>query len=156
MILVTVGTQFFDELIEEVDRLAGEGVFQEPVLAQIGLSRHLPKHVDHVAFDRNLLETAAQASLVITHAGTGSLIEFLMLGKPFIAVVNDTKAGNHQLEFLEQLSTEYDFCWIDSPRKLAAALPEARPARPRHRRNTGGLAEDLRAWLHERCVGSAS
>ncbi len=156
MILVTVGTQYFDELIEEVDRLAAKGVFSEPVLAQIGLSRHRPKHVDYLTFDRNLLGTAAQASLIITHAGTGSLIEFLMLGKPFIAVVNETKADNHQLEFLEQLSAEYDFCWIDSPRKLAAALPEARPARPRRRRDTAGLAADLRAWLQERCAGSAS
>jgi len=156
MILVTVGTQFFDELIEEVDRLAGEGAFAEPVVAQIGLSRHRPKHMDYLAFDRNLLETAARASLIITHAGTGSLIEFVMLGRPFIAVVNDTKADNHQLEFLERLSAEYDFCWIDSPRRLAAALPEARPARPRRRSNAPDLAADLRAWLHARCGGSAS
>lgn len=147
MILVTVGTQFFDGLIDEVDRLAGQGVFDQPVLAQIGLARRTPKHIEHVAFQKNLVETAAKADLIITHAGTGSLCEMLTLGKPFIAVVNDTKAGNHQLEFLEHLSRRYDFCWIDSPEKLRAALPHARPATPLEPGGADRLADDIRCFL---------
>ena len=150
MILVTVGTQFFDELIDEVDRLAGLGVFDRPVLAQIGLSKRLPKNVDYVAFDRDLLGKAAGADLIITHAGTGSLCEFIALGRPFIAVVNDTKAGNHQLEFLRHLSTIYDFCWVDSPRKLQAALPLARPARRLAGSDAARLAEDILSFIARR------
>lgn len=150
MILVTVGTQFFDELIDEVDQLAARGVFSETVLAQIGLSLRQPRYLSHVAFDRNLLGTAAQASLIITHAGTGSLLEFITLGRPFIAVVNDTKADNHQLEFLRQLTEVYDFCWIDSPRKLQAALPYARPATRLEDTVSSHLADDIQAFLHSR------
>lgn len=147
MILVTVGTQFFDELVDEVDRLAGQGVFEQPVLAQIGLSRRPPKHVAYIAFDRELLAKAAAADLIITHAGTGSLCEVIALGRPFIAVVNDTKAGNHQLEFLQHLSTIYDFCWVDTPKKLQAVLPHARPARRLAGSDAAGLAEDIHSFI---------
>ncbi len=145
MILVTVGTQFFDELIDEVDRLASRGAFDRPVLAQIGLSRHIPRHVAHVRFDRQLLEKAASAELIISHAGTGSLCEFIPLGRPTIAVVNDTKAENHQLEFVRALSEVCDFCWIDSPSKLAEALPLARPPRLHNPLGAANLASQIAA-----------
>ncbi len=147
MILLTVGTQFFDDLIGEADRLAGEGIFTEPVLAQIGLSKTKPRHMRHVAFDPHLLDKAAKASLIITHAGTGSLCECISIGCPFIAVVNDTKAGNHQLEFLQHLSSLYDFCWIDSPRKLREALPHARPATSLGSPGVSRLAENIAEYL---------
>lgn len=147
MILVTVGTQYFDELIVEVDRLAGLGVFEQPVFAQIGLTDVVPKHIDYLAFDRNLYGRAAKADLIITHAGTGSLGECCALGKPFVAVVNRGKAGNHQLEFLESLSRLYDFCWIDRPGKLRAALPHARAAKPLGGDVLTPLAEDIRRFV---------
>ena len=56
MIFVTVGTQFFDELIDEVDRLAGEGAFDRPVFAQIGLHPAMPRHIEHVPFVENIRE----------------------------------------------------------------------------------------------------
>ncbi len=147
MIFVTVGTQFFDELIDEVDRLAGEGVFDAPVLAQIGLAKRMPRHIDTVPFLKNMLEVAGMADLVITHAGTGSLMEFTSLGRPFIAVVNDTKAGNHQLEFLEHLGDLYDFCWIPTPKALRDALPHARPATPLVQPGIDRLAADIKRFI---------
>jgi beta-1,4-N-acetylglucosaminyltransferase len=150
VIFVTVGTQYFDELINEVDRLAAIGALGQPVLAQIGLAKRKPKNIDYVVFDRNMLETARTADMIITHAGTGSLCEFIALGKPFIAVVNDTKAGNHQLEFLEHLSSLYDFCWICSPCHLEQALPHARPATPLSKTAQSMLAEDIQAFLKAR------
>jgi len=150
VILVTVGTQFFDKLIEEVDRLAGLGALGDSVFAQIGLARRLPRHIDYVAFDPALLDKARSARLIITHAGTGSLCEFIDLGRPFIAVVNQTKTDNHQLEFLRRLSQLYDFCWIDSPGKLAGALPQARPATPLTPARPQHLADDIRDFLRPR------
>ncbi len=147
MILVTVGTQFFDELIEEVDRLVSTGAIKDRVWAQIGLAKTTPRHIEHVPFDRQILDRAREADLIITHAGTGSLCEFITLGRPMIAVVNSYKAGNHQLEFLEQLSQVYDFCWIGSPRELAEALPHARPPRPLSESTLAALANDIRREL---------
>ena len=143
MIVVTVGTQFFDELVEEVDRLVARGVITDPVWAQVGLTQRPPRHIEHVAFDRNLTTRAQQASLLITHAGTGSLCEFIRLGRPMIAVVNATKADNHQLEFMKELSRVYDFCWIESPKDLEQALPHARPAKPLGPSTVRQLARDF-------------
>lgn len=147
MILVTVGTQFFDELVAEVDRLAAAGAFAAPVFAQIGLNRTLPRHIEYVAFDRNLLERMRTADLVISHAGTGTIIELIELGVPFIAVVNGGKAGDHQREFLRALSETHDVCWVNSPGDLAAALPRARPARARMPDGCLRLADDISNYL---------
>ncbi len=147
MILVTVGTQFFDELIDEVDRLAGEGAIRDRVWAQVGLAKRVPKHIEHVAFDRELSAKAKTADLIITHAGTGSVCEFVTLGRPMIAVVNPTKAGNHQLEFLEELSKVYDLCWIASPQGLDAALRNARIPRPLVGSTADRLATDIATHL---------
>jgi UDP-N-acetylglucosamine transferase subunit ALG13 len=151
MILVTVGTQFFDELIEEVDRLVETGVIRDEVIAQIGLARYRPRHLKSFAFDRNLLDLARRADLIISHAGTGLVMELIALGNPFIAVANQTKAENHQLEFLRHLSTTYDFCWIGSPGELAHAMPQARPAIQIAPSGVETLAEDLRRFLHSVC-----
>ncbi len=151
MIVVTVGTQHFDELILEVDRLAGSGVIDERVVAQVGTSTVTPQHIEHFAFDPSpsdhIRHMARDARLIISHAGTGSLCELIDLGKPFIAVVNDTKAENHQLEFCEALSERYDFCWVSSPKELGKALPQARPATPKGRDTLDRLVDDLCAYL---------
>ncbi len=148
MILVTVGTAFFDELIEEVDRLAGKGVFECPVFAQIGGYKKKIEHIDScVAYDRDLLAHCREADLIITHAGTGSLCECIVLGKPFIAVVDVNKVGNHQLEFVKQLSSCYDFCWIESPSDLEQALSLGRPATPLEDPSLTNLARDITANL---------
>lgn len=127
MILVTVGTQYFDELIEQVDRLAEQGRFADDVLAQIGLSGE-PAHVRWIRFTDRMPELIDQADLVITHAGTGSVMQCLSQGKRFIAVVNSSKKHDHQREFVEELSRRYDFCWIGSPDELPEVLNRARVA----------------------------
>lgn len=147
MILVTVGTQFFDELIDVVDDLAGRGVLPQPVFAQIGLSKRIPRHARYVAFERDLLTKAAKADLIITHAGTGSLLEFIRLGRPMIAVVNPTKLDNHQLEFLQAMEAVCDFCWVETPAKLEAALPHARIPQMRGPDLCEALTSDLSRLL---------
>jgi UDP-N-acetylglucosamine transferase subunit ALG13 len=151
VILVTVGTQFFDELIEEVDQLVETGLIRDEVRAQIGLAQYHPRHLSTFAFDRNILDIARRADLIISHAGTGLVMELISLGRPFIAVANQTKAENHQVEFLHHLSTTYDFCWIASPGELAGALPRARPATRIGTSGVESLAEDLRSFLHSVC-----
>lgn len=147
MILVTVGTQYFDELIDAVDDLAGRGVLEQPVFGQVGLAKRTPRHIDYVAFDRDLLSKAAKADLIITHAGTGSLLEFISLGRPMIAVVNQGKAGNHQLEFVKALEGVCDFCWVDDPTKIENALQDARPPRMKRPDLLGELVADLDSLL---------
>ena len=147
MILVTVGTQYFDELIDAVDDLAGRGVLVQPVFGQIGLAKRTPRHMKYVAFDKDILSKAADADLIITHAGTGSLLEFISLGRPMIAVVNQGKAGNHQLEFVKALEGVCDFCWVDDPAKIESALADARLPKMTRPDLLGELASDLDSLL---------
>jgi UDP-N-acetylglucosamine transferase subunit ALG13 len=157
VILVTVGTQFFDALINEVDRLAAARAFDRfsgaapaRVFAQIGLQQKLPQHIEHVAFDRDLVNKARHADLIITHAGTGSLLEFLPMRRPLIAVANPTKADNHQLEFLHALDDVYDFCWIAGPEQLESALPRAVVPLKRHHPGDSynpGIGADIAAFI---------
>lgn len=147
VILVTVGTQFFDELIAEVDGLVARGVICDDVFAQIGLCESPPRHIDWVQFDRDLTRKMQRADLIITHAGTGCVIEAIECGRPFIAVVNGGKAGDHQREFLKTLETTHDFCWIDSPAGLESAIPRARPATALKSNSVETLCDDLHREL---------
>ncbi|HXK86333.1 MAG: hypothetical protein GXW89_14120 [Phycisphaerae bacterium] len=147
MTLITVGTQFFDSLLQEADRLAGLGRLPGPVRAQIGTSRFEPRHMSWFRFCRGLREQFQQADLVIAHGGTGTVCELIEAQVPFIAVVNHAKAGDHQLEFLEDLSALYDLCWIRSPAELADAIPAARPARRRGQPGVESLAGAVRDSL---------
>jgi len=45
MIYVTVGSTYFDELIEIIDLYVGQNKIRERVLAQIGSSKYEPKNI---------------------------------------------------------------------------------------------------------------
>jgi beta-1,4-N-acetylglucosaminyltransferase len=104
MIFVTVGTTYFDELIREVDRLAGEGIVHGPVIAQIGRSRYIPRHIQWVRYVEDMDQHYHKADLVISHGGVGTLFELLLLQKSFIAVANRSLPGDHQAQLLRVLA----------------------------------------------------
>jgi UDP-N-acetylglucosamine transferase subunit ALG13 len=95
MIFVTVGTQVqFDRLIRTVDERAGARE-RSDIFAQIGPSNHQLKHerlIEPTRF-RNCVEAA---SLVITHAGMGSIITALELGKRIIVMPRRASLGEHR------------------------------------------------------------
>lgn len=98
MIFVTVGTQVqFDRLIRAVDEWAGAHA-RSDIFAQIGPSNHQFEHIhtqrfiDPTGF-RNRVEAA---SLVIAHAGMGSIITALELGKRIIVMPRRASLGEHR------------------------------------------------------------
>lgn len=98
MIFVTVGTQVqFDRLIRVVDEWAGARA-RSDVFAQIGPSNHQSRHIrterfiDPTEF-RNSVEAA---SLVVAHAGMGSIITALELGKRIIVMPRRASLGEHR------------------------------------------------------------
>jgi UDP-N-acetylglucosamine transferase subunit ALG13 len=101
-IFVTVGAQMpFDRLVHAVDAWAAARG-RDDVLAQIGASEHPPSHVRHVRFlDAEAFERAyADASLVVAHAGTGSILAALERGTPIVvmprrAALRETRNDHH-------------------------------------------------------------
>lgn len=88
MIFVTVGAQMaFDRLVRAVDGWAGVSGHRD-VFGQIGPSSYRPLHFQHQRF----LEPARframyeKAALVVAHAGMGSIITALEMGKPILVM----------------------------------------------------------------------
>ncbi|PIN08511.1 N-acetylglucosaminyldiphosphodolichol N-acetylglucosaminyltransferase [Handroanthus impetiginosus] len=75
VVFVTVGTTCFDSLS------TGEDGFI---------------CVDYFTFSSSIAKFLKSASLVISHAGSGSIFETLRLRKPLIVVVNEDLMDNHQ------------------------------------------------------------
>ncbi|KAH9797308.1 glyco-tran 28 C domain-containing protein [Citrus sinensis] len=60
--------------------------------------------VDYFTFSSSIADHLRSASLVISHAGSGSIFETLRHGKPLIVVVNEDLMDNHQSELAEELA----------------------------------------------------
>lgn len=117
VVFVTVGTTSFDQLIETasnekfIELLKRKG-YQSLVL-QIGRGVSEPQSLQrddfsmqHYRYKDSIAADIQRASLVISHAGAGSVLEVLHAGKPLIVVINELLMDNHQLELASQLSEE--------------------------------------------------
>ncbi len=110
MILVTVGSQKFqfNRLLKKVDQMAWDKVVEEEVVMQTGGSDYVPRNCRYRAFyDRiRFTEMMEKCSVLITHGGTGTIMEAVKLGKKTIAVPRLARYGehvdDHQCQLLEQ------------------------------------------------------
>lgn len=78
MIFVTVGTheQQFNRLIEEIDRLKGNGTIKDEVIMQTGYCTYKPKYCkwsELLPYDQ-MLENVEKADIVITHGDHQALL----------------------------------------------------------------------------------
>ncbi|WP_024513184.1 glycosyltransferase [Bradyrhizobium sp. ARR65] len=88
MIFVTVGAQMaFDRLIRTVDEWAGSHDGTD-VFAQIGPSNYHPRFIRVTKFidPPDFRKTVEASNLIVAHAGMGSIITALELGKPIIVM----------------------------------------------------------------------
>lgn len=110
MIFVTLGSQKFqfDRLLKKIDELIEIGTITDEVFAQIGASDYIPKNYGYTRFlDREEFAMYIEnASLVVTHGGTGVIIGAVKKGKKVIAIPRLSKYGehvdDHQLQLLHQ------------------------------------------------------
>ena len=97
MIFVTVGSMFpFDRLVGAVDDWAGARRASPHVLAQIGEGRP-PRHL---RWERRLDPAAweaavAAATLVVAHAGVGTVIAAATHGRPLVILPRLRRLGEH-------------------------------------------------------------
>ncbi|KAI3753445.1 hypothetical protein L2E82_25497 [Cichorium intybus] len=124
IVFVTVGTTSFDSLVKTVDtdqvkeELLKKGYTH--LVIQMGRGSYIPKKssgedgslvVDYFTFSSTIADYLKSASLVISHAGSGSIFETLRLEKPLIVVVNEDLMDNHQSELAEELAErKHLFC----------------------------------------------
>ena len=104
MIFVTVGTQLpFDRLIRDIDAWAEHR--DVAVFAQVTDAGWRPKHIDWVASldPTRYQEKIEAADLIVAHAGMGSIITALELGKRIIVVPRRSDLGEHRND--HQLAT---------------------------------------------------
>jgi UDP-N-acetylglucosamine transferase subunit ALG13 len=109
LILVVLGTHElpFTRLLDEVERVKRDGLIQDEIIVQHGHTKYNSEHLTlkpFFSFEKMDL-LYEQASLIITHAGTGSVINGLRKGKTVIAAPRLKKYGehndDHQLELVE-------------------------------------------------------
>ena len=112
LIFVTVGAQMpFDRLIRTVDDWAGQRR-RSDVFAQIGPTQWRPKHVEWTEFlpPEQFRARVASAMVVVAHAGMGSIITALELGKPILVMprrgdLRETR-NDHQVATAEKFKAQ--------------------------------------------------
>lgn len=62
--------------------------------------------MQYYRYKDSIAEDIQSASLVISHAGAGSVLETLQAGRPLIVVINELLMDNHQLELASQLAED--------------------------------------------------
>mmetsp|Transcript_17177 Transcript_17177/g.54939 ORF Transcript_17177/g.54939 Transcript_17177/m.54939 type:complete len:186 (+) Transcript_17177:1732-2289(+) len=124
-VFVTVGTTKFDALIMALDCDAFVEILSvmgyTSLLLQIGTGEYEPHNVfgregeatkhrtgvtlEYFRLRPSLAQLVESASLVISHAGAGSIFESLKARRALLVVVNDRLMDNHQSELAEHLSS---------------------------------------------------
>lgn len=113
MIYVSVGTEKFpfDRLLKRLDLAVENNEIRQPVYAQIGCSEYKPKNYgykDRMPFEE-MVENINKSNIIVLHAGIGSTLLALSLGK--IPILFPRKAcynehlDDHQIEFAKKIRT---------------------------------------------------
>jgi UDP-N-acetylglucosamine transferase subunit ALG13 len=151
MIFVTVGTstQPFDRLVAGAAPLTET----EKVVVQYGASAMRPAGAECVAFLEyaEMLDHMRGARAVVTHAGVGSIMAALSVGKRPFVVPRRRDLGeavdDHQLELATRLEKAGLVTLVADPAALPDALAASQPAPPGENGRPNALVEDLRAYL---------
>lgn len=137
MIFVTVGTQpnGFLRCLKEVEQLIDKYNITEEVVAQIGNTDFKTDKFKTIRFtgENEFKEYIKNASVVITHAGSGAIFNSIKAGKKVIAMARlhdfNEMADNHQTELVKKLS-EGGYI-IDGTYSLVKAWPKLKDFTPR-------------------------
>lgn len=111
MIFVTVGSQKFqfNRLLKQVDELIEKRNIIDEVFAQIGVSDYKPKNYKYKDFmtQDEFNDYISKADIVITHAGTGVIINSIKKEKKVIGIPRLAKFGEHVDDHQIQLIKEF-------------------------------------------------
>ncbi|AZZ60447.1 beta(1,3)galactosyltransferase EpsH [Oenococcus sp. UCMA 16435] len=111
MIFIILGSQKFqfNRLLKYIDEFLESGEIRDKVFAQIGHSDYEPqkypfeRFMSKNDFDQKIYES----SIIITHAGTGSIISSIKKGKKVIAMPRLSKYGEHIDDHQKQIVSNF-------------------------------------------------
>lgn len=114
MIFVTVGAQMpFDRLVHTVDDWAGSSPKRVDVFAQIGPTARSPRHLrwQHFVPPPEFERIVLASDLIVAHAGMGTIITALELGKPILVMprrgdLRETR-NDHQLATVARFAQKH-------------------------------------------------
>jgi UDP-N-acetylglucosamine transferase subunit ALG13 len=114
VIFVTVGTQLaFDRLVAAVDRWAATRASSQ-VFAQVGPSDLRPVNIEYERFvgPAECRARMLAADAVVAHAGMGTILSALEMGKPVLVMPRRAALGEHRND--HQLATARRFAEMGS------------------------------------------
>jgi len=130
-IFVTVGTTLFEALVEgttsakALQWMSTNGYTHLVVQYGKGKAPGLPTNRNSIPisiecydFKPSLEADMRDADLVISHAGAGTVMECLRLGKRLVVVINTILMGNHQTELAEAMGDRNHLFVVKSPELL--------------------------------------
>ena len=136
LIFVTVGNanQGFRRLLGAVEALAGEGVFGDDVVMIQAGNNPIPEsgrcRYQTFLSNEEFIKAIREATLIICHAGAGSLLHILREGKRPVVMPRQKRYGehvdDHQMELTRALATEGRVIPAFEPGELAVAIEAAR------------------------------
>lgn len=128
MIFVTVGAQMpFERLIRSVDAWVKTKDNLE-VFAQIGDSSYTPEYIEWVSHiePNEYRECIKKSDLVVAHAGMGTILSVLELGKPLIIMPRHGSLGetrnDHQLATAKHFRNHKNILLANDENKLQEKL----------------------------------
>lgn len=133
MILVLLGTHElpFTRLLQEVERIKKEGIVDDEFIVQNGHTKYNSDVLTLKPFVsyEEMEELTERARLIITHAGTGSVISGIKKGKKVIAAPRLQKYGehndNHQLELVQVFKEAHHILSWEEGEDLAEVIKES-------------------------------
>ena len=139
MIFVTLGTQKFqfDRILKELDKLIDENKLKkEDIMVQNVCQEYQPKNFKTFRLkpQEEIDKITEDAEIIITHSGTGSIINSLKMGKRIIIVPRRKEFGehvdNHQLELAEVFHEKYNISVVTEMDELYDVIQKINEYRP--------------------------
>jgi UDP-N-acetylglucosamine transferase subunit ALG13 len=134
-------------------------ILDELVVIQIGATPYLPRFAQHVDYvhEAQMHRLLSKASVVISHAGAGSILSALQVDKPLVLAPRMANLGevidDHQFELAATLSERGRAVMVTdlSAKSLAKAISKSTKL---HSGVTGGtcLHVFLQSWIAEQAA----
>ena len=156
MIFITVGSQKFqfNRLLEKVDELIDKKIITDKVFAQIGVSDYRPKNYEYVDYmsQDDFNKKIDECDVLITHAGTGVIVNSVKREKKVIATprlaIYGEHVDDHQIQLIQQFD-ELNFiepCYeLDDIEKKLKAIKKKKYKK--YVSNTDAIIENIKEFI---------